>query len=115
MDGHREVAPADVVLDDILQLGAGDQVIVDGGVAEADGLEVDESLLTGETDPMRQGARRRGDVGQLRGRRQRRVHAPPRSAREAYAAQLAAEASRFTLVSSELRSGIDTILQLITY
>jgi len=35
--------------------------------------------------------------------------------REAYAARLAEEASRFTLVKSELRSGINKILQFITY
>ena len=35
--------------------------------------------------------------------------------REAYAAKLAEEASKFTLVKSELRSGINTILQFITY
>src|SRR5215212_2536909 len=35
--------------------------------------------------------------------------------REAYAAKLADEASKFTLVNSELRSGINKILQFITY
>ena len=35
--------------------------------------------------------------------------------REAYAAKLAEEASKFTLVKSELRSGINKILQVITY
>jgi cation-transporting ATPase E len=35
--------------------------------------------------------------------------------RDAYAAQLAEEASRFTLVNSELRNGINRILRLITY
>ena len=35
--------------------------------------------------------------------------------REAYAAKLAEEASKFTLVKSELRNGINKILQVITY
>jgi cation-transporting ATPase E len=35
--------------------------------------------------------------------------------REAYAAKLSEEASKFTLVNSELRSGINKILQFITY
>ena len=35
--------------------------------------------------------------------------------REAYAAKLAEEASRFTLVKSELRTGINQILRFITY
>nr|MDT0526371.1 hypothetical protein [Streptomyces sp. DSM 41633] len=34
---------------------------------------------------------------------------------EAYAAKLAEEASKFTLVKSELRNGINKILQFITY
>ncbi|MGH3638452.1 MAG: HAD-IC family P-type ATPase, partial [Mycobacterium sp.] len=38
-----------------------------------------------------------------------------RVGREAYAAKLAEEASKFTLVKSELRSGINTILRVITY
>ena len=38
-----------------------------------------------------------------------------RVGREAYAAQLAEEASKFTLVKSELRSGINSILRFITY
>src|SRR5881409_435634 len=48
---EREVAVSQVVLDDVLDLGPGDQVVVDGEVLESSGLEVDESLLTGESDP----------------------------------------------------------------
>ena len=44
--------PDEVVLDDVIELGPGDQVVVDGEVVEAEGLEVDESLLTGEADPV---------------------------------------------------------------
>ena len=40
---------------------------------------------------------------------------PRRSAARPTPAQLAEEASRFTLVSSELRNGINTILKVITY
>ena len=38
--------------DDILELSPGDQVVVDGDVLAASGLELDESLLTGESDPV---------------------------------------------------------------
>ncbi|HAZ56668.1 MAG TPA: magnesium-transporting ATPase, partial [Acidimicrobiaceae bacterium] len=41
-----------VVADDLLELRPGDQVVVDGVVVDALGLEVDESLLTGEADPV---------------------------------------------------------------
>ena len=48
----REIPTADVVLDDVLVLRAGDQVTADASVLESRGLEADESLLTGESDPV---------------------------------------------------------------
>ena len=58
-DGQAaELAVGQVVLDDVLEAAAGDQVVVDGEVLEAAGLEVDESLLTGESETV---ARRPGD------------------------------------------------------
>ena len=41
-----------MVLDDIIELGPGDQIVVDGEIVEEENLEVDESLLTGEADPI---------------------------------------------------------------
>ncbi|WP_455362255.1 HAD-IC family P-type ATPase [Streptomyces sp. SYSU K21746] len=109
-----EVSTSEIVLGDLVELGPGDKVVVDGEVAEADGLEIDESLLTGEADPV---LKRRGDqvmsgsfvVAGGGGFTATKV------GREAYAAQLAEEASRFTLVHSELRSGISTILKYVTW
>ncbi|WP_035798740.1 cation-translocating P-type ATPase [Kitasatospora mediocidica] len=114
-DGQaQQVAVAEIVLDDTVLLGIGDKVIVDGLVSEADGLEIDESLLTGEPDPvlkqpgdpMMSGSFVVAGAG---------AFTATKVGREAYAAQLAEEASRFTLVKSELRSGIDTILRFITW
>ena len=48
----RELPVEQVVLDDLLELRAGDQVPADGIVRTSDGLELDESLLTGESDPI---------------------------------------------------------------
>ena len=112
--GTVDLPPGQVVLDDVIEIGPGDQIVVDGELLEASALEVDESLLTGEADPISMhvgdpvmsgsfvvagtGAYRATKVG-----------------REAYAARLAEEASKFTLVKSELRSGISKILQFITY
>lgn len=42
----------DVVVDDIIVLERGDQVVVDGVVVESNKLEIDESLLTGESLPI---------------------------------------------------------------
>ncbi|HEX8928181.1 MAG TPA: cation-translocating P-type ATPase, partial [Actinomycetota bacterium] len=49
---RREIAVGEVVLDDLLAIGPGDQVVVDGKVVDSTGLEVDESALTGESDPV---------------------------------------------------------------
>jgi cation-transporting P-type ATPase E len=49
---EEEIAVADVVLDDLLVLAAGDQVPADGVVRTTAGLSVDESLLTGESEPV---------------------------------------------------------------
>ena len=47
-DGEsREIPIGEVVLDDLIELRAGDQVAADGVVRTSDGLEIDESLLTG--------------------------------------------------------------------
>ncbi|MDH6280920.1 HAD-IC family P-type ATPase [Prescottella agglutinans] len=108
------VAPSDVVLDDIIELGPGDQIVVDGIVVEASALEVDESLLTGEADPVHKpvGAQVLSGSYVVAGSGAYRA---TKVGREAYAAKLAEEASKFTLVHSELRSGIDKILTFITY
>lgn len=112
--GTAPLAPSEVVLDDVIELGPGDQIVVDGEILEDSNLEVDESLLTGEADPIVKGM---GDhvmsgsfvVAGAGAYRAAKV------GREAYAAKLAEEASKFTLVKSELRSGINRILQFITY
>ncbi|WP_075734524.1 cation-translocating P-type ATPase [Streptomyces acidiscabies] len=109
-----EVGTSEIVLDDLIEIGPGDKIVVDGACVEADGLEIDESLLTGEADPV---VKRPGDPvmsgsfvvaggGAFRA---------TKVGREAYAAQLAEEASRFTLVHSELRTGISTILKYVTW
>ncbi len=52
-DGEEcRVPPAAVVEGDMLRVRGGDQVVVDGQVVGDDALEVDESLLTGEADPV---------------------------------------------------------------
>jgi cation-transporting ATPase E len=114
-DGQvAELAVGQVVLDDVLQVAPGDQVVVDGEVVEAAGLEVDESLLTGESEPV---ARRAGDrllSGSFVAAGSGRYRAT-KVGREAYAVQLTEEARRFTLARSELRAGVDQILKYVTW
>ncbi|MCP9271643.1 HAD-IC family P-type ATPase [Mycolicibacterium arenosum] len=112
--GTAPLNPNEVVLDDVIELGPGDQIVVDGDVIEEANLEVDESLLTGEADPIAKDAGDKVMSGSFVVAGSGAYRAT-KVGREAYAAQLAEEASKFTLVKSELRSGINKILQFITY
>ncbi|WP_261718727.1 cation-translocating P-type ATPase [Streptomyces sp. FZ201] len=109
-----EVSTAEIVLDDLIEIGPGDKAVVDGVCVEADSLEIDESLLTGEADPVvkRPGDRILSGSFVVAGGG---AFQATKVGREAYAAQLAEEASRFTLVHSELRTGISTILKYVTW
>jgi cation-transporting ATPase E len=113
-NGTRELLPNEVVLDDIIDLGPGDQLIVDGVVVEESGLEVDESLLTGEADSVLKGT---GDAV-LSGSfvvAGTGAYRATKVGHDAYASRLTQEASQFTLARSELRTGINKILAFITY
>ena len=112
--GTEARLPSEVVLDDIIELGPGDQIVVDGDIVEETNLEVDESLLTGEADPIAKDAGDKVMSGSFVVAGSGAYRAT-KVGREAYAAKLAEEASKFTLVKSELRSGINKILQFVTY
>ncbi len=53
------VLPDGIVMDDIVILSVGDQALVDGAVLTSQSLEMDESLITGESSPRR---KKRGDT-----------------------------------------------------
>jgi cation-transporting ATPase E len=110
----EEVATPAVVLDDLVDVRAGDQIPCDGVVCRAEGLEVDESLLTGESDPVNKAEGDEMMSGSFvvagSGRFQATKVGP-----ESYAAKLATEARRFQLTRSELMEGINTILRIITW
>lgn len=109
-----EVAVGEVVLDDVLVLRPGDQVVVDADVIEGQGLEVDESLLTGESEPQHKAP---GDAvmsGSFVAAGSGHVVATKVGA-AAYAVKLAEEARRFTLASSDLRNGIDRIIKYVSW
>lgn len=114
-DGQVADQPIErIVLDDLLELRAGDQVPADGVVRDADGLELDESLLTGESDAVPKGV----DDGVLSGSivvaGSGRVQAT-RIGADSYARQLATEARRFTVTRSDLVDGVNRILRYVTW
>lgn len=114
-DGKEgEIAVADVVQDDVLLLRTGDQVPADALVLAAEALEIDESLLTGESDPV---TKMPGDTALsgsavVAGYCTARVH---RVGAESYASALTAEARRFSLVNSEIRNSINRIILYIAW
>ena len=111
---QREVDVTELVAGDLVSLRAGDQLVADGVVRASASLQADESLLTGESEPV---DKRAGDrllsgsfvVAGSGGYQATQVGA------EAYARKLAAEARRFSLVHSELVDGINRILRYITW
>ena len=62
-DGERLRVPGrEVVRGDLLLIGEGDRVAADGVLQSAHALETDESLLTGESVPVRKAAKQEGAV-----------------------------------------------------
>ena len=49
---EQSIEQSEVVIDDIILLERGDSVVVDGVIVESTKLEIDESLLTGESTPI---------------------------------------------------------------
>ena len=114
-DGHSVELPAgDVVVDDVLELRPGDQIVVDGLVLASDGLEIDESLLSGEAipvaklshDEVRSGSFVVSGIGRIRA---------TRVGADAFAQRLQGDARRFSLVRSELQQGTNQILRMVTW
>lgn len=104
----------EIVVDDLLLIGAGDQVPVDATVLRPSGLEVDESLLTGESAAVVKSA---GDdvlSGSIvvAGSAATRVH---HVGADSYANRLTSSVRRFSLVRSELRTGINRVLVVVAW
>ncbi len=108
------VPPEGLVVGDLILVGAGAKIPVDGDVVAADGLEVDESLLSGEPDPV---AKHPGEAllsgsfvvagsGEF---------VATRVGDDAYANRLTAQARRFDLAHSTLMAGINRLLRILTW
>ena len=108
----QEIPVAELVVGDVIEVRIGDQVPIDGDVIRASGLEIDESLVTGESAPSAKdeddevlsGSFVVAGTGLIRSRR---------VGLGAYGNALAAEARRFVPVRSEVRQGINRFLLII--
>jgi cation-transporting ATPase E len=114
-DGSVHEVPVEgIVLDDLVELRAGDQVPADGVMRSAEGIEVDESLLTGESDPIDKAPGAAVMSGSIVVAGAGRFQATAVGS-GSYARKLALEARQFRLVRSELVDGINFLLRLIQY
>jgi cation-transporting ATPase E len=109
-----EVPIASVVLDDLIELTSGDQVPADGDLSISEGLEINESNLTGESDAI---AKAVGDpvlsgTAVVAGRGYFQATAV---GEDASARKIAAEVKTFTKTRSEIQESIDTLLRYITW
>jgi cation-transporting ATPase E len=114
-DGRVVELPIEgVVLDDLLVLRAGDQIPADARVVESTGLSLDESLLTGESEPVFKDE----DATLLSG-----SHVATGTGyaivtavgADSYASKLTSEIRKRSLVHSELRDATNRILVYLSW
>ena len=114
-DGERQTIDADaVVLDELLVLSPGGQIPVDGSVTAATGLRIDESMLTGEAEPVIKVLDDNVLSGSFVVAGSGRIRATAVGS-DSYASTLTTEARVFNAAESQLRQAIDRILLWLTY
>ena len=114
-DGRNVEVPHDaIVLDDLLWIRSGDQVPADADIVDSYGLELDESMLTGESRTVRKDAGDQVFSGStaVSGMALARVTAV---GEHGYAATLTAQAKVYKKTVSDLNKGINTILKFMTF
>lgn len=110
----KRIRIEDVVLGDLLKLKIGDQVPTDGVVLDSNGLEIDESLLTGESEPIIKLAKDDVLSGSIVVAGSGHVRTTAVGA-DSYVHKLTAEAKEFTIAKSELVTGINILLKYISW
>ena len=112
-DGQeKRIGLEELVRGDTVRVRAGDQIVADGTVVGNGRLEVDESLLSGESDLV---PKRRGDpvlAGSFCGAGDGFYEAEKVGA-ESYANQLTAAARKFELVKTPLQVKIDVVVRIV--
>ncbi|GAA4105535.1 HAD-IC family P-type ATPase [Enteractinococcus coprophilus] len=110
---HTEIHLHEAVLDDVVFLRAGDQVPADGLVLASESLDVDESLITGEADPVYKptGATVLSGTSVVAGNGYFRITGV---GSDSHAARLTKRARKFTKINSELRTALDKVASWIT-
>jgi cation-transporting ATPase E len=108
------IAIEDVVLDDLIELKAGDQLSADAVVLVTNGLELDESPLTGEAEPVSKSVADELLSGSIVTSGSALVKVI-RVGANTYSSKLVSEARVFSKVSSEIRRALDKIIVWISW
>lgn len=114
-NGQRVQCTAEeLVLGDVIEVGRGDQIPVDGTVIESSALEIDTSLLTGEAEPELVDAQATVRAGTMVVAGSGVIEATAVGAQR-LASRIESEARRFDLAPSDLRNTTDHLLRIITW
>jgi cation-transporting ATPase E len=110
----RVLDPSEIVQGDVLQIGPGDQVVVDGRIVGDGRIEVDESLLTGESDliPKRAGDEVYSGSFCVTGSA---YYEAQKVGLESLANQLTAGARAFRQVKTPLQQNIDLVIRVLVF
>ena len=106
---EREAAVEEVVPGDLVAIGPGDQIVADGQLIEASDLRLDESILSGESAPVRHdaGEELRSGAFVVEGTGSYLVNAV---GADSFAARLTGEARRFRHPRSPLELAVNRLL-----
>ncbi len=106
------IDPSEIVIGDLIVADAGDQIVVDGVVVGKGSAEVDESLLTGESDlvPKHQGDELLSGSFCVTGKL---LYEAQRVGVESYAHKLTAQARQFSLNKTPLQRDTDFVIRLL--
>ncbi len=110
-DGTLTTIPHEqIVVDDIIHMQRGDQAVVDGTVVESHHLEINESLLTGESDPVLKevGAEVLSGSFCISGAGYYRVE---KIGQESHAAQVLHQARRYKFIVTPLQRKLDLLIK----
>lgn len=112
-DGKEvSLVPEEIVLDDIIKIQRGDQVVVDGSVIYSNHLEIDESLLTGESNPIHKKDTEEMLSGSfcLSGNG---FYKAEKIGNDSYAAQITEQAKKYKFDLTPLQRKINTIVKVL--
>lgn len=108
------IAIEEVVLDDLIEIKSGDQLSADVVVISTHGLELDESPLTGEAEPVSRAAGDELLSGSIVTSGSALVKVV-RVGASTYSSRLVSEARVFSKVSSEIRRALDRVIVWISW